>query len=213
MIKAVLFDFWGTLAENGTYSPLRQTYEMFRLRIPFGNFVTSFEQVVMTKKYEDKTEAFTKALDLLHRTPRGDQLDKLIGLWNKNVLLATLYPDTIETLEELKKKGIKIAVLANTPSFTGHDILQKFDLEKYFDAVMLSYEQEMLKTDPAFFKKTLKKLGVKKEEALMVGDSLPTDIKGAEAAGIKAVLLDRKNNREHPEKILNLKQVMKYLEE
>ncbi|MBI4918449.1 HAD family hydrolase [archaeon] len=212
MIKAVLFDFWGTLAENGTYSPLRQTYEMFRLRIPFGNFVTSFEQVVMTKKYEDKTEAFTKALDLLHRTPRGDQLDKLIGLWNKNVLLATLYPETIEVLEELKKKGIKIAVLSNTPSFTGRDVLQKFDLEKYFDVVMFSYEQEMLKTDPAFFKKTLKELGVKKEEALMIGDSLPTDVKGAEAAGIKAVLIDRKNNREHPEKILNLKQVMKYLE-
>jgi len=212
MIKAVLFDFWGTLAENGTYSPLRQTYELFRLRIPFGNFVTSFEQVVMTKPYEDKKEAFTKALDLLHRTPRGDQMEKLIGLWNKNVLLAKIYPETIEVLKELKSKGIKLALVSNTPSFTGHEILEKFDLEQYFDVVMLSFEQGLLKTNPEFFQKTLDKLGVKKEEALMVGDSVPTDIKGAENAGIKALLVDRQNKREYENKIQDLNAIFEHLE-
>lgn len=211
MIKAVLFDFWGTLVENGTYSPLRQTYEMFNFKIPFGNFVTSFEQVVMTKHYEDKKEAFTKALNLLNRTPWKGQMERLIGLWNKNVLLAKLYPDTIKTLEELKSKGIKLCLVSNTPSFTGREVLEKFGLEKYFDVIMLSYEQGMLKTDPKFFEKALKELKVSKEEALMVGDSIPTDINGAEKAGIKAVLIDRKNKREHPNKILTLNQVMNYL--
>ncbi|MBI5066412.1 HAD family hydrolase [Candidatus Woesearchaeota archaeon] len=212
MIKAVIFDFWGTLVENGTYSPLRQTYEMFRIRVPFGNFVTSFEQLVMTKSYKDKTEAFTKALELFQRTPRDNQMDLLIGIWNKNVLLAKLYPETIEVLEELKKKKIKLAVVSNMPSFAGKEILEKFGLEKYFNVIMLSYEEGILKNSPEFFNKTLEKLKVKKEEALMVGDSVPTDIKGAEAAGIKAVLVDRADTREFENKIIDLKQVEEYLE-
>jgi FMN phosphatase YigB (HAD superfamily) len=57
----------------------------------------------------------------------------------------------------------------------------------------------------------LKKLKIKKTEAVMVGDSLESDIKAAENAGIKAILVDRHNKREYSDKISNLAELKEKL--
>ncbi len=46
----------------------------------------------------------------------------------------------------------------------------------------------------------------------MVGDSVPTDIIGARSAGIKAILLDRRNRREFLPKITNLRELKELME-
>ena len=46
-----------------------------------------------------------------------------------------------------------------------------------------------------------KKLGLDKKDVMVVGDSIQSDIKGAENAGIKAILMDRNNRRDFKEKI------------
>lgn len=211
MAKAVLFDFWGTLAENGTYSPLRQTYNILRMRMKFSEFVIKTEHVLMTKPYKDQATAFTEVCKAFNIEPRPFIIDKLIGVWNKNKLLAKLYPDTIPVLEELKKEGYKLAILSNSPNNNVEQVLEKFDLGKYFDAVILSWETGTLKTDKEMFETALKKLKVKKEDALMVGDSIPTDIEGAKNADVKAILLDRRDSREWPEKIKDLTEVKKHI--
>ncbi|MBW3004958.1 HAD family hydrolase [Candidatus Woesearchaeota archaeon] len=204
MAKAILFDFWGTLAENGTYSPLRQTYNILRVRMKFSDFVIKIEGVLMTKPHEDQTSAFTEVCQAFNIEPRPFIIDKLIGVWNKNKLLAQLYPETIAVLEELKKKKYKLAIISNSPNNSVEPVIEKFGLGKYFDAIELSWQTGNLKTDKEMFENTLKKLKVKKENALMVGDSIPTDIEGAKNAGIKAILVDRKGSREWPEKIKDL---------
>ena len=47
------------------------------------------------------------------------------------------------------------------------------------------------KPDPAIYRTALGKIRCESEEALFVGDSLETDVAGAEAAGMRALLLDR----------------------
>ncbi len=212
MVKAVLFDFWGTLAENGTYSPLRQTYNILRVRMKFSDFVIKIESVFMTKPYEDQTSAFTEVCQAFNIEPRPFIIDKLIGIWNKNKLLAQLYPDTIPVLEELKKEKYKLAIVSNCPNNSVEPVIEKFGLGKYFDAVLLSWETGHLKTDKELFELAMKKLKVKKkEDVLMVGDSIPTDIEGAKNAGINAILVDRKGTREWPEKIKDLTQLKNIL--
>ena len=39
MVKAVLFDFWGTLVENGTRSPTREAQKIFRVRMHYREFI------------------------------------------------------------------------------------------------------------------------------------------------------------------------------
>lgn len=212
MVKAILFDFWGTLAENGTYSPLRQTYNILRARMRFSDFVIKTEQVLMTKKYEDQNAAFTELCKEFNIDPKPFIIDKLIGIWNKNKLLAKLYPETIDTLEELKKEGYKLAIISNSPSNSVEPVIEKFELNKYFDAIILSWETGTLKTDKEMFATAMKKLKVrKKEDVLMVGDSMPTDMEGAKNAGIKSVLVDRKDSRDYPDKIKDLTELKEFL--
>jgi putative hydrolase of the HAD superfamily len=207
MVKAILFDFWGTLVENGIFpSPVKQARYILRLRMTFKDFIIRFEKAVMTKPYNDLNEAFTAVCNEFQLDPQPFILEKLVGMWNKNELLGKPFLETIEVLEYLKNKKIKIGLISNTtPSITR--VLEKFDLNKYFDATMFSYDEGLLKTDPEMFMKLIKKLKVKPDDVIMIGDSLPTDIIGSRNAGIKSILLDRMNKREFTPKIVNLREL------
>ncbi len=54
-------------------------------------------------------------------------------------------------------------------------------------AVVISEEVGIAKPDPRIFNECLRRLGVDAEEAVMVGDSWPSDIVGARAAGLRPV--------------------------
>jgi 2-haloalkanoic acid dehalogenase type II len=211
MKKAVLFDFWGTLVQQGAYSPLKQTYRMLRPRMHFGEFVERFERVAMTKPYDDQKQMFQDAAEALEVPIQDWIIEKLIGIWNKNKLLAKPYPETMEALEQLKAKGVKIAIVSNTPKLSVDGVLEKFGFDKVFDAICFSYDVGYLKTDKELIQAALDKLGVTKEEAVMVGDSLETDIAGAENAGVLPVLIDRKGTREYENKIKSLTELDQFL--
>ena len=212
MVKGVFFDFWGTLVENGTYSPLKQSYSILRVRIPFGEFAEQFERALMTKSYEDQATAFAEVCKAFNVNPIPIVIEKLIGVWNKNRLLAQIYPETIDTLKALKEKKIKIALISNAPNNNVEPVLERYGITDLFDGLFISYEQGKLKTD-GLFEAALKKLKLKKGDVIAVGDSIETDIKGAEAAGIKAYLVDRKGKREFANKIQSLTELIKMVEE
>jgi len=212
MIKAILFDFWGTLVENGIFpSPVKQARYILRVRMTFKDFIIRFEKAIMTKPYTDLNETFTAACKEFELDPQPFVIEKLVGMWNKNELLGKPFLETIEMLDYLKEKKIKIGLISNTtPTITR--VLEKFDLNKYFDAVMFSYDEGLLKTDPEMFKKLLKKLKVKADDVIMIGDSLPTDVIGSRNAGIKSILLDRMNKREFTPKIVNLRELKQLID-
>ncbi len=212
MVKGVFFDFWGTLVENGTYSPLKQSYSILRLRIPFGEFAEKFERALMTKSYEDQATAFVEVCKTFNVNPIPIVIEQLIGVWNKNRLLSKIYPDTIDTLKALKEKKIKIALISNAPNNNVEPVLERYGIKDLFDGIFISYEQGKLKTE-GLFEAALKKLKLKKGDVISVGDSIETDIKGAEAAGIKAYLLDRRGKREFANKIQSLTELIKMVEE
>jgi len=214
MVQAILFDFWGTLVENGIYpSPVRQVRYILRLRVPFQEFIVKFEEAFMLKKFETLKAAFENVCKEFDVNPPPFVIDKLIGMWNKNMLLAKPFPETIKTLEELKK-DYKLAIISNTDNFSLEPVLDKFDLRKYFDAIILSYEAGYLKSNNKMFEEAMKKLGIKKKkECIMVGDSMESDIAGAAKAKIHAVLVDRRNRREYETKINTLDELKTFLEE
>lgn len=212
-IKAILFDFWGTLAENGTRSPIKEVKWILRLRdVDFSDFVIKFEEVFMTKKLDSLKQGFQDVIKSFELDVPDFVVDKLIGLWNKNSILARTYDDTIAVLEELKK-DYKLVLISNTDNFSINSVLDKFDMRKYFDEIALSCDTGYLKSNPKAFETVLKKLKVKKDQAVMVGDSMESDIKGAENAGIKAILVDARGTREYANKVSSLSEVKEKLKE
>jgi len=210
MIKGVIFDLWGTLIDNGVRSPLYETYKIIRPRMAYTDFVPKFEQAVMTQDFKSQTEAFEEGFKALDVMPKDWLIDKLVGVWNSNTILSKLYDETIEVLEALKKKKLKLAIISNLPSFSAQ-VIEKFNLDKYFDTIILSYDAGILKTNPKMFEQVLKKIKLQRHEVLMVGDSMETDVAGAILAGVKPILLDRKNKRVYEDRILDLKELDKYL--
>jgi len=211
MVKAIFFDFWGTLAENGTYSPLKQTFRILRARMPFGQFAEQFERTFFTKPFEDQVEAFTIVCNTFNCPPKPFIIDKLVGVWNKNKLLAKLYPETIDALKALKDKGFKLYLISNSQSNTIEPLIEKFGMKELFDGLFVSCSEGCLKTD-GLFETALEKTKLSKDEVVSVGDSIETDIRGAERAGIKAILVDRRGTRDFPNKIALLTELVDKIE-
>ncbi|MEU5566236.1 HAD family hydrolase [Micromonospora musae] len=96
------------------------------------------------------------------------------------------YPDTAPTIAALREAGIRVAVVSNI----GFDLRAHFDawqLTELVDAFVLSYEVGRCKPDPGIFLRACGMLGVDPEETLMVGDT-PADA-GAAAAGCAVLVL------------------------
>lgn len=212
MVKLIIFDFWGTLMENGVFpSPVRQVKYLLRIEEPFSEYIVRFEKVFMLKKYDDLYSAFMAVCDDFNIEPEKFILDKLVGMWNKHKLLARPFRETYDVLEKLKKEGYKLALISDTDCFTTDEVLDKYNMRMYFDDVTFSYKVNMLKTNPEMYKLVLENFKIDKSEALVVGDSIETDINGAKEAGIKAVLVDRKDHREFSPKIRDLSELDPFL--
>jgi len=212
MVKAVFFDFWGTIVEAGVYpSPVKQVKRILRIRESFPEYIVKFEECFMKKPFLNLKQGFEEVAKSFGIKPREDQIDQLVGLWNKQKLLAEPYPETIETLEKLKKKH-KLVLVSNTDCFALEPVLEKYKLAEFFDEIILSYKEGYLKTEKGLFEKALKKLKIKPEEAVMVGDSIASDMRGAENAGIKGILIDRRErDLDYKPKITSLKEIEKFL--
>ncbi len=206
MIKIIFFDFWGTLVENGVWSPIKQVRTILGINAPFEEYVVRMEKAIMTTKFASLREAFEALCREFKIVATDEQIDSLVGMWNKSWMLARPYDETIGTLQRLQKK-YRLILVSNTDCFSINSVLDKYSLHQYFEEVFLSYEMGKIKTDKDFFPSVLKKLGVQAEECMMVGDSIQSDIVPAKNVGIKAVLLDRRNQREAEIKITNLSEL------
>ena len=97
-------------------------------------------------------------------------------------------PKAIETLIELKNRGYKIFAGTNGIGKTQKQRLEDSKMIDLFDDVFISEEMGVEKPNPKFFEIIFDKYDfIEKEDALMIGDSLASDIKGANNFGIDCV--------------------------
>jgi HAD superfamily hydrolase (TIGR01549 family) len=99
-----------------------------------------------------------------------------------------LYEDVLPVLALLRERGVKIGLVSNTSRdldvFVRHHRLD-------VDAWISSGKHGKVKPSPTIFNAALEQLGVEPAAAVMIGDSPEDDVAGAEALGIRALLLDR----------------------
>ena len=206
MTKVILFDFWGTLVEQGEWSPIKQVRTILRIDLPFSEYVVRLEKALMTKKIETLREGFEAVCEEFGKNKNEAALEQLIGMWNKNWMLARVYRDTEEVLKNLQRK-YKLVLISNTDSVSLSRVLEKCSLQKYFEKMFFSFEMGLIKTDPEFLQQVMDELDVGAEDCVLVGDSIQSDIKAGEKAGIKTVLIDRKNKRDYVPKIVSLREL------
>lgn len=98
----------------------------------------------------------------------------------------SVYEGIPEMLEELKGKGVKIALATSKPYEFSIKILKHFDLYKYFDFFGAATMDGRISKKEDVISTLLDEMGVQnKDEILMVGDR-HHDIDGAKANGLKS---------------------------
>lgn len=138
-------------------------------------------------------QAWTKALEALgiHDEKLGSELALLFKKSREN--LSFLYPETLDILEKLKGH-FRLALITNgSPSLQNHKIEKAEKLRPYFDEIIISGEHGKGKPHPTVFNYALSQLNIDKNEAIMVGDNLHTDILGANTTGLKSIWINHDN--------------------
>jgi HAD superfamily hydrolase (TIGR01549 family) len=210
MVKAILFDFWGTLVEQGVRSPIKQLKNALQVNLPFSEYVVRMERAMMTESFPTLKDAFTAVFREFNVPLHQEILEQLVGMWNKNWMLAFPYEETESVLKKLQE-NYSLILISNADNFSVKNVLEKFSLEKYFDKIYLSYQTHLIKTDKNFLKLVLDENHLTPEDCVLVGDSIQSDMMAAKRLEIKGVLVDRRNSRDFDIKIKNLNELEGHL--
>ncbi|MGV3530032.1 MAG: YjjG family noncanonical pyrimidine nucleotidase [Flavisolibacter sp.] len=98
-----------------------------------------------------------------------------------------LFPDTIEVLNNLRKKNYQMHIITNGFEKTQQGKLKNSGLDQYFEVVVTSESSNSLKPKPEIFEHALRQTKASVEESIMIGDSMEVDIAGARNAGMDQV--------------------------
>ncbi len=105
-----------------------------------------------------------------------------------------VYPDVFRSLNRWQQQGIELAVVSNFDSRL-YPVLKALNLAEYFTSVTISTEVGAAKPQPEIFTAALQKHNCTAENVLHIGDSFKADYCGAKAAGLKAIWLNREQER------------------
>jgi YjjG family noncanonical pyrimidine nucleotidase len=135
-------------------------------------------QVSLADLKIDRFRALAAELEL-HADPEGLSRDYLRRLAEKTHLM----PHAREVLESLASVSL-LGLVTNGVSEVQRGRIARAGIRGLFRSVVISEELGVSKPDPRFFRRALTDLGVEPREALCVGDSLTSDIRGARLAGV-----------------------------
>lgn len=103
-----------------------------------------------------------------------------------------LYPDVLPTLQTLRERGFRLGVVSNWEEWL-EDLLLALEVHALFDVIIASGPFGRAKPHPSIFERALELAGgVTPSEAVHVGDSPRDDVAGAQAVGIRPILIDRR---------------------
>jgi putative hydrolase of the HAD superfamily len=149
-------------------------------------------------------DVFARFAEIVVRTMAGPEADAhtvtectagVLAAWNSYENFA-LYTDVEPCLERLHEAGLRVALLSNTNRDL-EAIVDHFDLRAFIDAAVSSAQVGHVKPSPRIFAAALDVMHARADETVMVGDSYEEDVRGALAAGLGAILLDRVGSAPH----------------
>lgn len=130
-------------------------------------------------KYEELMLEYLKVQPSM-KIPNEDEESKL--KW-------TAFPETLPTLQKLKRAGFGIGLISNwDPS--ARDVLSQTGIDKYLDFAVISSEVKVEKPNEEIFYYGLKKADVSPEESLYIGDNYYDDVLGSQRVGMDSMLIN-----------------------
>lgn len=179
MPKSILFDLDGTLTDSGEgiMNCAALALERFGIPVPSRDAL----RVFVGPPLHDTFRKFG--------VPE-DQVDEAIRIYRSRYVPIgkyenTLYPGIRELLEKLRAQGHRLYVATSKPEDMSVEILEHFDLARYFDRICGASLDRSRSSKDAVIAYLLEQRG-SDEQMVMVGDTV-FDILGAASHGIPTV--------------------------
>lgn len=118
------------------------------------------------------------------------QLEQLAWLWYEPLgTRATVEPDLHQTLTTLRQNGYQMAIISNVflPASVLDRQLARFNLLEFFPIRIYSSDTLYRKPHRRIYQIALEKLEISGDQAIMVGDKIPEDIRGPSKLGIRGI--------------------------
>lgn len=179
MGKDILFDLDGTLIDSGEgiINCALQVLEHFGLPLPSQEAMRVFVGPPLT----DSFQRFGVAADQIPEAIRVYRSHYMVtGIYENHV-----YPGIPELLEALRSHGHRLFVATSKPEFMTNQILERFDLIRYFTLICGASTDTCRNTKESVIAYLLEQSGGL-ESPVMIGDTV-YDVKGAAYHGISAV--------------------------
>ncbi len=221
-VRVLFFDLGDTLINsrifgpNGELKAVEEVIELVHLTNPPSDYLPLAEEAgrvigaLMEKgRYPDEslqeygtrllTAKYAKLIELMGGTPDGKNADRVFRACLLGIATAdSLFPEAKEVLEALKGR-YRLGLLSNNIVEYARGPLEHLGLERFFDVVVISGEENTRKPEPEIFHRALERIGVAPSEAMMVGDSLLEDVAASKAVGMTAVWVNRSGEKPKPE--------------
>ena len=129
----------------------------------------------------------TVGVPAAHHAPVIDALweaHQRVGLWS------VACDGSLEAVHELRRRGLRLGVVSNAEGTVARS-LDDAGYRGAFETVVDSHLVGVEKPDPAIFAIALERMELSAERVVFVGDLPAVDVRGARAAGIAPILLDR----------------------
>ena len=199
-VEAVLLDALGTLVELQPPAPrLQRMLRESGFDVSEGRAAAGFAAEIAYYLEHHLDGADRERLERLRdrcaeEMRRALELPELDHASARRAMLGALeftpYPDVLPALGELRESGLKLVIASNwdcsLPEWLGPTGIMEL-----VDGVVTSAEVGAPKPDARVFERAITIAGVPPERALHVGDRVDNDVQGAEAAGMRAVLIQR----------------------
>ena len=194
-IKAIIFDAYGTLFDVNSAAEKCKS----KIGDKWENFANYWRKTQL--EYTWLRSLMEKHKDFWQITE--DSLDKSMKVFNidlkmKNELLElyktlSTYPEVKETLEKLKEKKYKLAILSNgTPSLL-NELVESNKLKNLFDDIFSIEEVSIYKPSPKVYDMPIKKYKFEKEEVAFLSSNT-WDVSGGGNYGFSSIWVNRNNN-------------------
>lgn len=109
--------------------------------------------------------------------------------------IVTIREYAIPWVKELKEKGYKVWYLSNFAYKTAVECADSLTFIPYMDGGILSYQDKVVKPDPAIYKLFLERFKLTAKECVFLDDTLK-NIEAAEAVGIHGICFKTKEQAE-----------------
>jgi len=203
MIRAVVFDLYGTMLTGDIYVNIEDKDEGLSRVLRENGHDVYFQEVWAARQFvmfidypkgraNTPQEFYTKVLERLEISA-DSKLAAALARKAAELERVRLYPDVVPTINALKARGIKTAILTTIPSWRFKHILEAKSVK--IDFICTAKEAEAVKPNPKIYQTVLQELQVKPNEALMVGDDPRTDVIPAKRMSMKAVMLCREEKK------------------